>query len=111
MEADRSRSAAELMLTRLLRAGSRVFLSAVRLALWKKALIGGVGLLAASVLVLLCVLCFRAKRGRETYSPTESQASFVSKLQEKSAAASSCSSSHVSSPVVGRREAAAELSV
>ncbi|TWW59785.1 Platelet endothelial cell adhesion molecule [Takifugu flavidus] len=74
---------------------------AVRLALWKKALIGVVGLLAASVLVLVCVLCFRAKRGRETYSPTESQASFVSKLHEKSAAPSSCSSSHVSSPVVG----------
>ncbi|XP_029706097.1 platelet endothelial cell adhesion molecule isoform X5 [Takifugu rubripes] len=37
---------------------------AVRLALWKKALIGCVGLLAASVLVLVCVLCFRAKRGR-----------------------------------------------
>lgn len=95
---------------RLFILGSRC-VSAVRLALWKKALIGGVCLLAASVLVLVCVLCFRAKRGRETYSPTESQASFVPKLDEKRAAPSSCSSSHVSSLIIGRREAPAELSV
>lgn len=91
--------------------GSCVSLSPVRLALWKKVLIGGGCLLAASVVVLVCVLCFRSKRGRETYSPTESQASFVSKLHEKSAAPPSSSSPHVSSLIVGRREAAAELSV
>ncbi|XP_070769805.1 platelet endothelial cell adhesion molecule isoform X3 [Enoplosus armatus] len=36
----------------------------VRLALWKKALIGGFCLLAVSVLVVVCVLCFRSKRVR-----------------------------------------------
>ncbi|XP_068583098.1 LOW QUALITY PROTEIN: platelet endothelial cell adhesion molecule [Cebidichthys violaceus] len=36
----------------------------VRLALWKKALIGGFCLLAVSVLVVVCVLCFRSKRGK-----------------------------------------------
>ncbi|XP_074487159.1 platelet endothelial cell adhesion molecule isoform X5 [Sebastes fasciatus] len=36
----------------------------VRLALWKKAMIGGFCLLALSVLVVVCVLCFRSKRVR-----------------------------------------------
>uniref|UniRef100_A0A3Q3VZS2 Ig-like domain-containing protein n=1 Tax=Mola mola TaxID=94237 RepID=A0A3Q3VZS2_MOLML len=49
----------------------------VRMALWKKAVIVGFCLLTVSVTVLVCVLCFRSKRGRETYSPPASQASFV----------------------------------
>ncbi|XP_037620978.1 platelet endothelial cell adhesion molecule isoform X2 [Sebastes umbrosus] len=36
----------------------------VRLALWKKAMIGGFCLLTLSVLVVVCVLCFRSKRVR-----------------------------------------------
>ncbi|XP_034393347.1 platelet endothelial cell adhesion molecule isoform X2 [Cyclopterus lumpus] len=36
----------------------------VRLALWKKVVIGGFSLLAVSVLVVVCVLCFRSKRVR-----------------------------------------------
>ncbi|XP_031723034.1 platelet endothelial cell adhesion molecule isoform X3 [Anarrhichthys ocellatus] len=36
----------------------------VRLALWKKVLIGGFCVLAVSVLVVVCVLCFRSKRVR-----------------------------------------------
>lgn len=48
----------------------------VRLALWKKALIGGACLLLVAVLVLVAVLYFRSKRGRETYSPPASQASY-----------------------------------
>nr|XP_057938699.1 platelet endothelial cell adhesion molecule isoform X2 [Doryrhamphus excisus] len=36
----------------------------VRLALWKKALIVGFCLLVASILVVVCVLCFRSKRGK-----------------------------------------------
>ncbi|XP_054635165.1 platelet endothelial cell adhesion molecule isoform X3 [Dunckerocampus dactyliophorus] len=36
----------------------------VRLALWKKALIVGFCLLVVSVLVVVCVLCFRSKRGK-----------------------------------------------
>ncbi|XP_068445118.1 platelet endothelial cell adhesion molecule isoform X2 [Clinocottus analis] len=36
----------------------------VRLALWKKVVIGGFSLLALSVLVVVCVLCFRSKRGK-----------------------------------------------
>ncbi|XP_056265766.1 platelet endothelial cell adhesion molecule isoform X3 [Pseudoliparis swirei] len=35
----------------------------VRLALWKKALAGGFSLLALCVLLVVCVLCFRSKRG------------------------------------------------
>ncbi|XP_040891547.1 platelet endothelial cell adhesion molecule isoform X3 [Toxotes jaculatrix] len=42
----------------------------VRLALWKKALIGGVCLLVALVLVAVGLLYFKSKRGRETYSPS-----------------------------------------
>ncbi|XP_036965626.1 platelet endothelial cell adhesion molecule isoform X2 [Acanthopagrus latus] len=36
----------------------------VQMVLWKKALIGGFCLLAVSVLVVVCVLCFRSKRGK-----------------------------------------------
>ncbi|XP_027138906.1 platelet endothelial cell adhesion molecule isoform X3 [Larimichthys crocea] len=36
----------------------------VRMAIWKKALIGGSCLLALSVLVVVCVLCFKSKRGK-----------------------------------------------
>ncbi|XP_061844390.1 platelet endothelial cell adhesion molecule isoform X3 [Nerophis lumbriciformis] len=36
----------------------------VRLASWKKALIIGFSLLVVTVLVVVCVLCFRAKRGK-----------------------------------------------
>uniref|UniRef100_UPI003AABC6BD platelet endothelial cell adhesion molecule isoform X6 n=1 Tax=Centroberyx gerrardi TaxID=166262 RepID=UPI003AABC6BD len=49
----------------------------VRMALWKKGLIVASCLLLVTVLVLLFVLCFRAKRGRETYSPPATQASHV----------------------------------
>uniref|UniRef100_A0A8C6SIV5 Immunoglobulin domain-containing protein n=1 Tax=Neogobius melanostomus TaxID=47308 RepID=A0A8C6SIV5_9GOBI len=41
----------------------------VRLALWKKIVIGGFCLLALSILVVVCVLCFKSHRGRQTYSP------------------------------------------
>lgn len=54
-----------------------VSLSIVRLALWKKAVIGGFCLLAVAVAVAACVLWFRSKRGRETYSPPASHASYV----------------------------------
>ncbi|CAL9700883.1 unnamed protein product [Knipowitschia caucasica] len=37
----------------------------VRLALWKKIVIGSFCLLAASVLVLVCVLCFKSHRGKK----------------------------------------------
>ncbi|KAM6941454.1 platelet endothelial cell adhesion molecule isoform 2-T2 [Lycodopsis pacificus] len=43
----------------------------VRLALWKKVLIGGFCLLAVSVLVVVCVLCFRSKRGKSTEAAAE----------------------------------------
>lgn len=87
-----------------------VLLSAVRLAMWKKCLIGGMCVLAACVVLLVCYLCFRSKRGRETYRPTKSQASFVSNPHESRAApCSSCS--HVSSLVVGKGDAVAEFIV
>lgn len=54
-----------------------VSLSIVRFALWKKAVIGGFCLLVAAVAVVVCVLCFRSKRGRETYSPPASHTSYV----------------------------------
>ncbi|KAM9856646.1 platelet endothelial cell adhesion molecule isoform 3-T3 [Aulostomus maculatus] len=42
----------------------------VRLALWKKAMIGGFSLLVVSVLVVVGVLCFRSKRAIEDRPPT-----------------------------------------
>uniref|UniRef100_A0A3Q3FCL9 Ig-like domain-containing protein n=1 Tax=Labrus bergylta TaxID=56723 RepID=A0A3Q3FCL9_9LABR len=49
----------------------------VRMALWKKVLIGGFCLLTGAVLVVVLVLCFKSKRGRETYRPPTAQTSFV----------------------------------
>lgn len=43
--------------------------SAVRLALWKKAVIGGFCVLLLLLLLLASVLFYRSKRGRETYRP------------------------------------------
>uniref|UniRef100_A0A1A7WD93 Ig-like domain-containing protein n=1 Tax=Iconisemion striatum TaxID=60296 RepID=A0A1A7WD93_9TELE len=48
----------------------------VRMALWKKALIGGVLLLVASLLIMIsCVLYYKHRRGRDTYSPPDTRAS------------------------------------
>ena len=54
---------------------SCVSVSTVRLALWKKAVIGGVCLLVVAVLVVVGILYYKSKRGRETYSPPATQAS------------------------------------
>ncbi|XP_057700740.1 platelet endothelial cell adhesion molecule isoform X6 [Corythoichthys intestinalis] len=49
----------------------------VRLALWKKVVIGGFCLLVLSVVVIVIVLCFRSKRGRDTYDPAAAHSSLV----------------------------------
>ncbi|XP_032392715.1 platelet endothelial cell adhesion molecule isoform X2 [Etheostoma spectabile] len=85
----------------------------VHMALWKKVVIGGFCVLAVSGLVVVFLLCFKSNRGRETYSPPATQAVYL-KLCVKTnlpPPTSSCSSSHLSSLIVGKREAAAELSV
>ncbi|XP_075888857.1 platelet endothelial cell adhesion molecule-like [Nelusetta ayraudi] len=52
----------------------------VRMALWKKALIGGVCALGSvSALVVVLKLYFKSRRGKETYNPPASQASRVKK--------------------------------
>lgn len=51
-------------------------LSVVRMARWKKILICAFSLLAAVVLVAACVVYFRFKRGRETFSPPANLASY-----------------------------------
>ncbi|KAM9363447.1 platelet endothelial cell adhesion molecule isoform 4-T4 [Symphorus nematophorus] len=55
----------------------------VRMALWKKVLIGGSCLLAVTVLVVGLVVCFKSKRGRETYSPPASKREAAAELSVK----------------------------
>lgn len=56
--------------------------SAVRMALWKKALIGGVCALAVSALVVGLVLYFKSRRGKETYTPPAGRATLVKKQNQ-----------------------------
>uniref|UniRef100_A0A673JZ69 Si:dkey-237i9.8 n=1 Tax=Sinocyclocheilus rhinocerous TaxID=307959 RepID=A0A673JZ69_9TELE len=52
----------------------------VSLAMWKKGLIAVFCMLLVALLVLFIVMRYKAKRGRETYSPPASQAAHLSDL-------------------------------
>uniref|UniRef100_A0A671PZE2 Si:dkey-237i9.8 n=1 Tax=Sinocyclocheilus anshuiensis TaxID=1608454 RepID=A0A671PZE2_9TELE len=52
----------------------------VSLAMWKKGLIAMFCMLLVALLVLFIVMRYKAKRGRETYSPPASQAAHLSDL-------------------------------
>lgn len=74
--------------------------SIVSLANWKKALIAVFCMLVVALLVLLIVMRYKAKRGRETYSPTASPVWPVNQIPF---------STFLS--ITGKREMAAELSM
>lgn len=91
---------------------SHLCLSTVLMALWKKMLIIVACLLLLSVLLLVAsMLYIKSKRGRETYSPPATQASVVYVWQPTFLRLFPLCSPHLSSLIVDRREAAAELSV